>query len=217
VKIPRRALILTFAALFATAEQSHAQASGVVEGRIALAPEPARRWPQRYPGSGTATTEIHPVSAVVYLEGDLPRSAGADSAVSILQEGGRFVPGAVAVRTGTVVRFPNDDPYYHNVFSYAGPRFDLGRYPTGESREVVFDRPGIVRTYCEIHEFMRAVILVTDHGFHAVVGEDGTFRIAGVPAGRYTIKAYHPDFGVTEAEVVVPARGSVSVSLEMGG
>jgi hypothetical protein len=116
-----------------------------------------------------------------------------------------------------VVRFPNADPFFHNVFSYSGPRFDLGRYPSGQSREVLFDRPGIVRTYCEIHEFMRGVVLVTDHGFHAVAGEDGAFRIAGIPPGRYTVRAYHPDFGAVEVPVTVTAGATVSVSLELGG
>jgi plastocyanin len=217
VNLSLPAFILTLLTLAAPAQRACAQASSVVEGRLTLALGPARKWASRYPGSGVEASEVHPVPAVVFLEGDLPRAPAADSVVSILQEGGRFVPGALAVRSGTVVRFPNGDPFYHNVFSYAGPRFDLGRYPFGESREVLFDRPGIVRTYCEIHEFMRAVILVTDHGFHAVVDEDGSFRIAGVPAGRYTLKAYHPDFGTTETPVVVPVGGTVSVALEMGG
>jgi hypothetical protein len=126
------------------------------------------------------------------------------------------VPAALAVRTGTVVRFPNADPYYHNVFSYSGPRFDLGRYAPGESREVVLDEPGIVRTYCEIHEFMRAVVVVTDHGFHAVVGDDGRFSITGVPPGSYTLRSYHPDLGTTETPVTVQGGATATVTLELG-
>jgi plastocyanin len=159
---------------------------------------------------------MHAVPAVVYLEGALPRAPSADTA-TMTQEGGRFLPGALAVRSGTVVRFPNADPFFHNVFSYSGPRFDLGRYPPGESREVLFDRPGIVRTFCEIHEFMRAVVLVTDHGFHAVVDDDGRFRITGVPPGRYTLRAYHPDFGSAEVPIsIAPGETSVA-SLVLGG
>jgi plastocyanin len=192
-----------------------AQATGVVEGRIDLPLSAARKWALRYPGSGGGAASVHEVPAVVFLEGDLPSVSSADTVV-MKQEGGRFVPGALAVVSGSVVSFPNADPYFHNVFSYSGPRFDLGRYPPGVSRSVRFDRPGIVRTYCEIHEFMRAVVLVTDHGFHAVAGPDGTFRIAGIPPGRYTVRAYHPDFGTTDAQVSVEAGATVVVPLGLG-
>jgi plastocyanin len=127
---------------------------------------------------------MDPVPAVVYLQGDLPAAPPLDSAVSIRQSGSHFVPAALAVPTGTLVRFPNADPYYHNVFSYSGPRFDLGRYPPGESRQVRFDQAGVVRVFCEVHDFMRAVVVVTDHGFAAVVGQDGVFRLDGAGTTR---------------------------------
>jgi plastocyanin len=154
---------------------------------------------------------------VVYLLGDLPDEGPASAVRDIVQRDGVFTPGALAVRTGTIVRFPNQDPYVHNIFSYADPRFDLGRYPEGESREVSFDEPGIVRIYCEIHEYMRAVVLVSDHSFHAVVSQDGTFRIEGIPPGEYTLAAYHPDLGSRQERVVVPEGGTARVALELGG
>lgn len=194
-----------------------AQQAGAVEGFLSLRAEPARKWVSRYPGKGASLELVDPVPAVVYLTGDLPVAEPSDTPVSMVQEGRHFVPGALAVRTGTVVRFPNRDPFYHNVFSYAGPRFDLGRYPSGESREVVFDEPGVVPVYCEIHEFMRAVVLVTDHRFHAVVGEDGRFRIDRVPPGDYRLHGYHPDLGATEASVSVTENGTTRVTLELGG
>ena len=154
---------------------------------------------------------------MVYLLGDFPEEDPVTAVRDIAQRGGVFLPGALAVRAGTVVRFPNEDPYVHNVFSYADPRFDLGRYPAGESREVVFDAAGIVRVYCEIHEYMRAVVLVSEHSFHDVVSEDGTFRIAGVPPGEYTLAAYHPDLGSLEERVAVSEGGTVRVALQLGG
>jgi len=208
---------LVVLALVAGARPALAQQPGSIVGSLALEDGPAKKWASRYPGSGPPTSAMHSVSAVVYLEGDLPSSGGPGAPASIEQTGGRFVPGALAVRTGTTVRFPNADPHHHNVYSYSGPRFDLGRYAPGESREVVLDEPGIVRVFCEIHEFMRAVVLVTDHGFHAVVAEDGTFRIEGVPPGSYTLKAYHPDLGTSEVEVTVSSVAPTRVVLEWGG
>ena len=198
-------------AVVTSPEPASAQQPGAVAGTLALRPVPPKK------SASSSRSERCPRKAVVFLSGDLPAAAAADTAVSIVQEGGRFRPGALAVRTGTVVRFPNADPFYHNVFSYSGPRFDLGRYPPGESREVVFDQPGIVRAYCEIHEHMRAVVVVTDHGFHAVVGEDGTFSITGVPPGSYTLTAYHPDYGTVETPVSVSTGVTARITLELGG
>jgi plastocyanin len=163
-----------------------------------------RRQASRYPGAGASSAQLQNVPVVVWLEGALLAASPADT-VSIGQLDKQFVPGGLAIRTGTVVRFPNDDPFYHNVFSYSGPRFDLGRYAPGTSREVRLDEAGLVEIYCEIHQFMRAVVVVTDHGFGAVAAPDGTFRLTDVPPGSYTLKAYHPDHGTTETPLVVTA------------
>ncbi|MBI4520487.1 MAG: DUF2012 domain-containing protein, partial [Gemmatimonadetes bacterium] len=110
------------------------------------------------------------------------------------------------------VEFPNQDPFLHNVFSYSSPRrFDLGRYPQGESKSVRFDLPGIVKVYCEVHRWMRAAIIVVENPYHAVVAEDGTFAIADVPAGRYELVIWHMDLGEKTVEVVVPAQGTVRI------
>ena len=208
--------VLMLLPLWAPLRPLWGQEAGVIEGRLDLRLGPQRRWASRYPGAGPPSAKVHTVPAVVYLLGDFPAEGPVTAVRDIVQRDGVFTPGALAVRTGTTVRFPNEDPYVHNVFSYADPRFDLGRYPEGESREVAFDEPGIVRVYCEIHEYMRAVVLVTDHSFHAVVSEDGTFRIGDVPAGEYTLSAYHPDVGSIDERVTVPEGGTARAALELG-
>ena len=192
------------------------QETGAIEGTLSMRLGAPKRWASRYPGAGPTSARVHPVPAVVYLVGDFPTEEPSTAVYDVDQRGGVFTPGALAVRAGSTVRFPNEDPYVHNIFSYADPRFDLGRYRRGESREVLFDAPGIVRIYCEIHEFMRAVVLVTTHSFHDVVSEDGTFRIEGVPAGEYALTGYHPDLGSLEERVVVSGGGTTRVSMELG-
>jgi len=197
------------------------QATGVVEGTLTVATRPARMTASRYPAGTVAAKGMQQVPAVVYLMGEGLSASGAvgsEPVVDVVQRDTAFAPAAIAIRTGTVVRFPNGDPFYHNVFSYAGnARFDLERYPEGELRQVTFAEPGIAHVYCEVHEFMRAVVVVTDHPFHAVVGDDGAFRLDGVPAGRYTLVAYHPDLGPLERDVTVSAGQRVALELDLGG
>jgi plastocyanin len=222
--IARLSAGLLCVALCLVADPALAQATAVVEGRIVLDAGPARRTAARYPSGPSAAKQMQSVAAVVYLTGPglatgpVTVGPGADTPVDVLQRDTLFMPSAIAVQTGAVVRFPNGDPFFHNVFSYSpGARFDLGRYPEGESRQVTFARPGIARVFCEVHEFMRAVVLVTDHPFHAVVGEDGSFRMEGVPPGEHTLAAYHPDLGTLEQRLVVRAGEVVRVEVGLGG
>jgi hypothetical protein len=127
-----------------------------------------------------------------------------------------FVPSVVAVRVGGTVTFPNGDPFFHNVFSYSSAqRFDLGRYAQGESKSVTFPETGIVEVFCEVHDFMRGAVVVTENPFHAVVGEDGSFRITGIPAGEHTIAFWHADHETLERRVVVTAGATALVEVEL--
>ena len=100
------------------------------------------------------------------------------------QKNETFVPYVLAVTVGSTVDFPNSDRIYHNVFSLSKPkRFDLGRYPRGQSRSVRFDQPGVVRVFCEIHSHMSAFILVFAHRYFATTDAEGRYRIDGVPPG----------------------------------
>lgn len=207
-------MVLGFVAAPAVAA---AQATGVIEGTVEVRVTPPRRTANRYPGAGPA--EPHPVQqlpAVVYVEGTVPGAPARPQATAptMAQHDTAFVPGVLIIPAGTSVVFPNEDPFFHNVFSYSRPRrFDLGRYPRGESKTVEFDQPGIVNVYCEVHEFMRAAIIVVENPFHAIVGEGGAFRITGVPAGHYRLVGWHADHGTDEAEVDVTAGGTTRVTL----
>jgi len=127
-----------------------------------------------------------------------------------------FVPAASVVPVVTVLRFPNEDDFFHNVFSYsAAARFDLGRYPRGESQDVRLTEPGLVKIYCEVHEFMRAAVVVTENTFGAVVDDEGRFLIEGVPAGRYTVAFWHPDLDPVERSVTVVDGESARIDVEL--
>jgi len=150
--------------------------------------------------------------SVVYLE-EAPRGAfeelaGGRARMNQINE--QFVPRVLAVTTGTVVDFPNSDRIYHNVFSLSKARtFDLGRYAVGMSRAVRFDRPGIVRVFCDIHSHMSAWILVFNHPFFAVTDEDGRYAIPNVPPGTYSLAVWHETLPRETRRIVVPDAGGV--------
>jgi len=127
------------------------------------------------------------------------------------------VPHVVAVRDGDEVAFPSSDATYHSVFSLSpARRFDLGRYEAGRSKSIRFDRPGIVRVFCDIHSHMSAYVLVCAHRFFAVTDEQGRYRLDGVPAGAYTVVAWHERFPPQRRTVVVdPARGDVHLDFSL--
>lgn len=147
-------------------------------------------------------TETDPLAfersrVVVYLEGKLPAELpGAGPPATMEQINRRFSPETLVIPVGSRVSFPNDDPIFHNVFSLSGPKtFDLGNYPKGDTRVVVFPEPGIVYVNCHLHPNMSAAIVVAPNRWNTKADRDGHFALKDVPAGKYTIVAWHRTAG----------------------
>jgi len=110
----------------------------------------------------------------------------------ITQRNKRFSPHIVAVEAGSEVDFPNEDPFFHNVFSiFNGKRFDLGLYASGETRPVNFNRAGVSYIFCNIHPQMSAVVVALDTPYFAISDPAGGFAIGNVPAGAYRLNVWH--------------------------
>jgi len=152
--------------------------------------------------------------SVVYLE-SAPRGAFEPSEAGravMDQRNETFVPHVLAIMVGTSVDFPNSDRFYHNVFSLSKPaRFDLGRYAAGRSKSIRFDRPGIVRVFCDIHSHMNAFILVFGHPFFAMTDTDGRYRIDDIPSGTYNVVAWNEGDASEPKSVTVPDGGSAEL------
>jgi len=199
--------------------------AGVIRGTLHVpsvtAPAPAAN---AYPGRASALPGMHMVvhglvgDAVLSIE-RIPADAESTLASSasrprLAQKDQSFVPRVVPVAVRGVVDFPNMDPIYHNVFSLSPlRRFDLGKYPQGQSKSVTFPRTGVINVYCDIHSSMEAFIVVLpNHAFtqpHAA----GDFAFPDLPAGHYSVKVWHPDLGLLNRDVDVPEQGDATLDL----
>jgi plastocyanin len=200
--------------------------AGTIRGVLrASAPPPASSMPgNAYPGRANSMALTHELirglvtDAVVFVEkvpaavdSTLPMPSGPHA---LAQKGQMFVPRVVAIPAGGSVDFPNEDPIYHNVFSPSpARRFDLGKYPRGQSRRVFFPRHGVINVFCDIHSNMEAFILVLPHRAFARPDADGRFELPPLPPGQYVLRAWHPDFREIQRDVTVPEDGDVSADL----
>jgi plastocyanin len=150
--------------------------------------------------------------AVVSLEAPgLPLSAPSEP-VKIDQKGFRFIPHVVVVQTGSAVRFLNNDNEPHNVYSPEG-RYNLGTWPTGDTKDYVFKKPGVYSQLCNIHPDMLAYVVVLDTPYFAVTDELGNYVIRDVPPGKYTLVAWHEKKDGLEREVTVEAGKPLKLDL----
>jgi plastocyanin len=210
-----RVLLLAAAAVGSLVVSSRApfgQEGAGIRGRVQIGiPIATRRPTTAYPTRSVPSPRLAPESerrnVVVYLRNAQPQRV-APMRVAIRQRDELFTPRVVAVTVGSDVEFPNDDPIYHNVFSLSRVKnFNLGRYPRGETRRVRFDRPGVVKVFCDIHSHMSATVMVFDHPWFTVPNDAGAFELTGLPAGDRQVTAWHERLGDTTVDVrVEPGR-----------
>jgi plastocyanin len=193
-----RRAFLSVLVVFAAAAAARA---GTVEGRLRVLEK-----------GGRSAADV--VDAVVWVEG--PAVKPQPSSATVTMKGKAFVPRVAVVPVGGSVQFPNMDPIFHNVFSVSGEnRFDLDLYKKPNSRSFTFRHPGLVRVFCNIHPQMSGYVLVRDNPFWARPGPDGRFVIEGVPAGRWTVRAWHERGGEGGQATAVAEQGAAQVEIDL--
>jgi len=221
-----RLILLGFAMWFASAPMSYSQAPAditahgsvpkqipttTVHGRVELAGAEATG-KARHAALPATVVWLTPIAGpdgeppAVTLSS--PLSAAANSSASpsptnlrLVQKNKSFEPHLLVVPAGSLVEFPNRDPFFHNVFSlFEGKRFDLGLYEAGSSRMVRFDRPGISYIFCNIHPEMSAVIITLATPLYAIASPSGQLSLAGVPYGRYILHLWSDGTSTENAE-----------------
>lgn len=122
---------------------------------------------------------------------DAQMVAPAPGRFRIEQKDKTFYPSLLVVPLGSLVEFPNRDPFFHNVFSqFNGKRFDLGLYEAGSTRTVRFDHEGASYIFCNIHSQMAAVIIAVGTRFYTEIKGDGTAQLNDVLPGDYVLHVW---------------------------
>jgi plastocyanin len=144
-----------------------------------------------------------PVAAPVQQTSQIPQ---------LVQKDKSFHPSLLVIPAGGKVEFPNQDPFFHNVFSlFDGKRFDLGLYESGTTRFVQFDKPGISFIFCNIHAQMSAVVIALNTPYYAISDPHGDISVNNVLPGRYQMHVFHPSVSpdvlhAAEREITVTSR-----------
>jgi plastocyanin len=140
-----------------------------------------------------ATPEGKPIEdAVVFVQDAGPAVDAANRAATLDQVDKTFVPGLLPIVVGTRVNFPNHDQIQHHVYSFSRTKtFELPLYKGEDAAPVLFDKVGVVKVGCNIHDWMSAIILVLPTPWFARTGADGTFTIENVPDGMHSVVAWH--------------------------
>ncbi|MBI3248686.1 MAG: hypothetical protein HYZ50_19455 [Deltaproteobacteria bacterium] len=132
--------------------------------------------------------------AIVFVQA-LPDGAPAPSGprkAEMDQVHREFVPSVLPIGVGTEVRFPNRDQIHHHVYSFSRTKnFELPLYKDEEAAPVLFDKPGVVKIGCNIHDWMSATIFVAPTPYFALSDETGKFHLKDLPAGSYSLAAWH--------------------------
>lgn len=178
------AAILSFVALGALSAPGFAQSNaGTLSGEVTLVQPPGAVSSR---DASKVVVWLAPANVVKEVRAtETPR-------YRLLQRNKRFEPGLLVVPVGSVVDFPNADPWFHNVFSlYRGKRFDLGLYQAGTQRSVKFDRAGPSYLFCNIHPEMTGIVLAVDSELFAITDKSGHYAIAGVTPGKYVLHVWY--------------------------
>jgi plastocyanin len=143
-------------------------------------------------GTVSAADGAPVTDAVVFVESPAPEPDKSPPMQVVDQVNKTFVPGLLPIVVGTAVRFPNHDQIHHHVYSFSPTKtFELPLYKGEAAAPVVFDKVGAVRIGCNIHDWMSGIILVVPSPHFAVTDASGHFVLEDMPAGTYTLVAWH--------------------------
>lgn len=167
--------------------------------------------------AGSVKGKVTPGKSVVYLEGAAPQPV--TKTVTMDQKGLQFQPHILVVQVGTTVEFLNSDNVQHNVFwpSVSGDKkksHNMGTWPQGQKKPFKFTEPGVVPLLCNVHPEMSGYVVVSPSPYFAETGADGSYTIANVPDGPYTITAWHEGKKIQSKKISVSGDTTADFTLQ---
>jgi plastocyanin len=205
-------------------------AKGDVKGTVSLtgkAPEMAELKRSTDPFCGKTKMKDEEVVAkggklanvIVHING-APAAEPPAAKAEIKQENCMYRPRVQGIVAGQTLAIKNGDPTLHNVHTYKGSStlFNRAQVPNTPDIEQKFtDNGAMLKFKCDVHQWMTGYVWVQNNGYFAVTGDDGSFDIKGVPAGKYEIEAWHERFGSKKGEVTVSPDKPAEVKFEYTG
>jgi plastocyanin len=156
--------------------------------------------------------------AVVWIDAQQawPRDSNPARTLDIAINDKIYAPRVIVAPVHSTVRFPNHDPFNHNVFSVSGGNsFDLGLFGRGEARSQTFAHEGLVRVFCNIHPRMVAYVVLVNNPFFTQPAADGSFALSDLPPGRYKLHVWHERVPSEVVQDVVVGQGAAPVQIQL--
>lgn len=137
-------------------------------------------------------------------------------AAEIDQDGCVYIPRVTGVMVGQDLAFTNSDGLLHNINAAPTnqPGFNISQPTTMTTSRQLRQPEVMVPIQCDVHGWMHAYVGVVDHPYFAASAADGTFTIGNLPAGTYTLEAWHEQYGTQEQQVTVGANETVNVTFD---
>jgi plastocyanin len=146
-------------------------------------------------------------NVIVYIsKGAADENASSQSsAVRLSQLGCRYSPHVIVAHTGQEVWIQNEDAVTHTVhpLAHANPELNRSQPPGTDPVVIRYNRPEIIAVKCELHSWMRGVLAVFPNSHHAVTDSGGAFSLRDLPAGKYTVTAWHELYGEQSKEIAI--------------
>ncbi len=137
------------------------------------------------------------------------------TAVTLDQKGCHYSPHVFGVRTGQPIEIVNSDATLHNInaIAHVNQGFNLGQAVQGMKNAKVFTAPEVmVRIKCDVHSWMTAYVGVLNHPYFAVTAGGGAFELKNLPAGTYTIEAWHEKLGTQTQSVTLAEKETKDIT-----
>jgi plastocyanin len=151
---------------------------------------------------------------VVYISAGDTAAAAPTETARYDQKGCQYLPHVLPMRAGQVLQIFNDDQTSHNIHPLAkvNPEWNKSQ-PAGSSPiDTKYDKPEFIPVKCNIHPWMHGYFVVLSTSHYAVTGQDGSFSLKGLPAGKYTVTAWQEQYGTQTQDVTVGAGETKGVN-----